>query len=207
LTRLHAFEIAGAALLVLLVIQILRPIAPAKRMALFEREAIDTLHTLAAAQETYRSRSGAYGFLPDLLAAEPPLLERRASPWAVGIHEIAGTGYLFRVYLPDRAGRGVPADQSGEVDREFAGRYFGVLAWPQRYDATGQRTFYLHHTETLHYTENLGIPYDGLRSVPSWDAGLRDGSLGMISPPAEDRSHGMDAKIWEVLDGESGGRP
>jgi len=166
-----------------------------------EAAVIQALRNLSSAEELVRTRAvldldgngvPEYGFLGEVTGLTPlrgsgDLL----SPVSrIGFVDVDADGlstqkgYLFRLYLPDAGGVGVPetATTVGTVDPILASSYYTVLAWPQIYGSSGQRTFFLNQSGEIVAT--VAPDYSGKSSMPPANAALIGVSGGVIATSA-----------------------
>jgi hypothetical protein len=125
----------------------LQPEWDAQNMADREQAAIDALHKIYAAIDTYQK---AFEKLPETLAQLGPAPKEGISPDAAGLISaelVAGTvnGYTLRY-------RVVPAG-AGNVDTEFE-----LAATPTEYGKGGKRSFYMSETGKLRGADKMGAP-------------------------------------------------
>jgi hypothetical protein len=85
-------------------------------------------------------------------------------------------------------------------DPALSQKVWCLYAWPVRFGVTGRRVFFTNERGRIYQTENLGEPYEGAHSVPSWDSAFRDPSEGMTGRVVSTARHGSDGRIWELLE-------
>lgn len=127
------------------------------RVARADRALAEAL-AVRAAQREFHGRTGAYGWLAELVEAGL-LPGRTLHKDAQGPHLEAG-GYRIEVLLPMRGGQGteqVPLVGQGEgvVDRALRRRHFAVVARPGGPEPRGYRTFYVDEGEALWVSEGV----------------------------------------------------
>jgi hypothetical protein len=125
----------------------LQPEWDAQDMADREEGAIEALHKICAAIDTYQK---AFEKLPETLAQLGPAPKEGISPDAAGLlsaEMVAGTveGYSVRY-------RVVPAG-AGNVDTQFE-----LAATPTEYGKGGKRSFYMSETGKLRGADKMGAP-------------------------------------------------
>ena len=125
----------------------LQPEWDAQDMADREEGAIEAMHKICAAIDTYQK---AFEKLPETLAQLGPAPKEGISPDAAGLlstEMVAGTveGYTLRY-------RVVPAGP-GNVDTQFE-----LAATPTEYGKTGKRSFYMSETGKLRGADKTGAP-------------------------------------------------
>jgi type II secretory pathway pseudopilin PulG len=205
------------------------------RLQANEATAAETLAVIARAQDQFRAAKrldldgdgkGEFGFLKELSGAtglrttpdggrvgdvlKPPALSSIFRLLdAHGSH--ARSGYLYRVFLPDARGDGVPETElfpvDGMVDPVLAARTWCCYAWPTRHATSGERTFFVNeagtqlHVDSPRYSDpgrigpaNCGGAFEkgagalssilGAPAVGTVGATARSGSPSSSSPPA-----------------------
>lgn len=198
--RIRYFEILSLAVLASMIYWVVAARPRVEAIAESEAKAVEWLERIAIAQQQWHDATGEYAFLSELLEGTkdtPAALDVRAESLSTGRYLLPGSGYVFRSFLPAGTEPVADGDAIGP-DPEERKEAYGVYAWPLRYGATGKRTLFLHGGE-IFQTENRGIPYDGERCEPRWDAAMRDASLGLTGDAVDDQAHGSDTKIWERL--------
>jgi hypothetical protein len=111
-------------------------------------------------------------------------------------------GYLFRIFLPDLRGEGLPELPRGGASADVYPRRAEVLwcayAWPQRYDTTGRRTFFANQSGSILSTEDLD--YSGEDAVIPAGSALAFGRpiQSMLGPMAIGEP-ARDGNIWRSV--------
>jgi prepilin-type N-terminal cleavage/methylation domain-containing protein len=122
-------------------------------------------------------------------------------------------GYYFKIYLPDVTDPntnlipGLPETGAVGVGGQDSGATFPdpdnceviwcCYAWPVSPESTGNRAFFINQEGDLLQTlnnegnTNVAIPYDGLTSVPTYDAAFSD----MVGDPNANALTGMGAAL------------
>ena len=110
--------------------------------------------------------------------------------------EATRNGYLYRIYLPDSAGRGVGEPRSGfeasMVDADLAETTWCLYAWPEDYGSTGTRTYFTNQGGDVMWTD--ARPYSGTGSGPAADAAFVD--AGRITGGVAFGT-GADGNVWK----------
>jgi prepilin-type N-terminal cleavage/methylation domain-containing protein len=180
-----------------------------------EAAVIQVLRSVSSAQELVRTRAvldldgnglSEYGFLGEVTGLNPlrgsgDLLSPAAR---IGFVDVDANGfgeqkgYLFRLYLPDAGGAGVPetATTLTNVDPIRAASFFTVLAWPQIYGSSGQRTFFLNQSGEIVAT--VDPDYSGKSGAPPANAALVGVTGGVIATNslATSGQTGADGNRW-----------
>jgi hypothetical protein len=125
----------------------LQPEWEAQDMAAREEAAIEAMHKICAAIDTYRK---AFEKLPDSLAQLGPAPKEGISPEAAGLLKddlVSGTvqGYTLRYRI-------LPAGAGG-VESQFE-----LVAMPAEYGKTGKRSFFMNDTLKLRGADKSGAP-------------------------------------------------
>lgn len=194
-----------------------------------EAAAIASLRRIVAAQDAFvtephvdvnRDGRGEYGLLRELTgrntlrytadASEgsrrlvPPLLPRSFGAADVN-YEVVRAGYRFRVMLPGVAGIGIPEASRGGlisvVDSELAATSWCCYAWPDRYDVTGKRTFFVNELREI--TATNSARYSGpwaVGTAASAGAAFKAGGLATkITGQVANGATGRDGFMWRAL--------
>ena len=114
---------------------------------------------------------------------------------------ITRSGYIFQVFLPDSAGRGIPeadADGLGAVspDSDHAERQWCCYA--SSFGVSGQRTFFVNQDGEVLRTRNKTKRYNGTASVPSFDAAFMKRSRAGLASSVAANTSGHDHQFWIV---------
>jgi len=180
-----------------------------------EAAVIQALRDVASAQELVRTRAlldldgdglSEYGFLGEVIGVAP--LRGRGELLApaprIGFVDVdtegfsEQKGYLFRLYLPDSGGVGLPETPFtlGNVDPVRAASFFTVVAWPREYGSSGQRTFFLNQSGEIVAT--VDPTYSGKSSAPPANAALIGVTGGVIATNrlATGGQIGVDGNRW-----------
>lgn len=199
----------------------------AARVRANESATIQMLKTILTTQQrikvgreidTDRDSAGEYGFLQELggtrgirigsptASGEGPL---RITPLSTfGMVEPDGimnrSGYLFRVYLPGAAGAWLgedgPQDPYPPVSSNWAEGYWAIYAWPQSYEYSGIRTFFLNQNGDILGCSNR-TRYSGRGGAPAPTAVL-DAAAAMrtsMNHSVAVSSTGVDGNFWTVI--------
>lgn len=114
--------------------------------------------------------------------------------------EMLRNGYYYRIYLPDAAGDGLVELAGGgaalPVDPQNAEAGWCVYAWPQKYDTTGRRCFFVNQGGDVLFSENPRYEGPGAPIFPGAafeGTGVSNHILGI---PAANRV-GRDGGEWK----------
>jgi len=133
-----------------------------------EAAAMASLHALATAQAQFQASVrcdqdgdgiGEYAFFSEMTGSRtmreevtltPPVLSQTFRKCA-GDGVVIRGGYRFRIYLPDENFEGVRevSSEAGRVDPDSAEAAWACIAWPDRYGASGCRSFRINQEGTL----------------------------------------------------------
>jgi prepilin-type N-terminal cleavage/methylation domain-containing protein len=133
-------------------------------------------------------------------------------------------GYYFKMYLPDltNAGdiQGVAEDGAVGIGGSSGGAFpdsnncevmWACYAWPVEAEATGNRSFFINHEGDLLQTlnneagNNVVIHYEGLASVPAFDAAYDVGGGGGLTGMGANlgiAAQGLvanDGNVWTIV--------
>jgi prepilin-type N-terminal cleavage/methylation domain-containing protein len=189
------------------------------RLTANETTAISTLRSIISAQAQFQTRGladedfdglgeyGTFGEMSGLVGVragrllQPSVLSTAFR--AVDVNgQISRSGYLYRLYLPDPAGDGLPEVAGGGapagVDADLAESIWCVYAWPTDYGQSGVRTFFVNHAgEILAADSNA---YTGPGGPPQPGAALLAGGLATsITGPLASGTIGRDAFVWRTV--------
>jgi prepilin-type N-terminal cleavage/methylation domain-containing protein len=183
------------------------------RMAANETAAIATLRTVASAQATFLQRArvdvdadgrGEYGGFLELSAAVAGRASGTAAPAVLSgafrvldaNGEMAKSGYLFRVFLPDAAGAGVGEPQAGftpaMVNADSCESVWCAYAWPVNYQQSGLHTFFVNQAGDVLASECAD--YSGAGKGPAPESAFRN--AGTITGPTAVFATGRDGGYW-----------
>jgi prepilin-type N-terminal cleavage/methylation domain-containing protein len=167
-----------------------------------------------AGTASLRESDGAGGTAVAAAAAEalaPPMLSG-----ALGIVDGNGrvnrSGYLFAMWLPSTgiapvgvaeaanggSGAGAPPVAPDPDNSEVI---WACYAWPQNYQQTGNRAFFVNQDGDILQTNNRDLNYDGAVTVPAFDAAYTTAN-DMASPTANAAVAALaanDGGVWTVL--------
>ena len=110
------------------------------------------------------------------------------------------SGYVFRIYLPDPNGIGVPENGGGGITPEtlspdLAEGYWCCYAWPAKQGTTGRRTFFVDAGADILFTEApdySGIGCAAIRAGNAYQSGNGDSITGHSAVG----TIGADGNIW-----------
>jgi len=132
--------------------------------------------------------------------------------------EVARSGYVFKMYLPDAVAAGdipgIPETGATELGGATTGNFpdpdnceilWCCYAWPETAEATGNRAFFVNQEGDLLQTANNGgagntaVFYDGFDNGPAYDAAYST----MAGDPNPNALTGMGASLGITAMGES----
>lgn len=184
-----------------------------------ETTAIATLRTLLSAQAQFQSRGladtdldgvGEFGSIGEMSAVVgvrggrtlmPPVLSSSFRS-INGNGEVAGHGYLYRLFLPDITGAGLGEVAGGGspagIDPDLCETTWCCYAWPGNYEMSGQRTFFISQAGEIIATDDSN--YSGPGSFTNPGSALRaPGSLGSITGVLATGVTGRDGNFWRQV--------
>jgi hypothetical protein len=177
-----------------------------------EAAAIATLQNLISAQAHIQASglidgdadgNGEYGGFREMTGAARGRMHRPLLPPILsgafrslnGNGEATRSGYLFRIYLPDREGYGVGEPERGftdeMVDPQACERAFCCYAWPQEAGRTGVRAFFTNQEGDILFTD---ATYSGTGAGPRSDAAFLQADS--IMGPKASGGRGADGNQW-----------
>jgi hypothetical protein len=115
--------------------------------------------------------------------------------------EVSRSGYLFAIFLPDTAGKGVPEIASGgigagTVDPDIAETTWCAYAWPTNYGNTGNRTFFVNQGGDIVATEDE--TYNGTGAGPASNSAFSgDAGTDTITGQTATGATGRDTNFWK----------
>jgi type II secretory pathway pseudopilin PulG len=118
---------------------------------------------------------------------------------------VSRSGYLFQLFLPDGAGRGVPEAQNGgmgnAVDPDNCEVFWCCYAWPSDAGSTGNRVFFINQDGDIWQFANRSGGYSGTAAAPPWSAAFAAGGLDMGAQVANGAAgtNGQDGNTWTSL--------
>ncbi|MEE8107416.1 MAG: DUF2950 family protein [Planctomycetota bacterium] len=182
-----------------------------------ETAAIATMRMLLSAQAQFQTRSiadedrdglGEYGTLAEMSAAvtirggattiQPPVLSTAFRTVTVN-GEVSRSGYFFKVWLPDSSGDGLGEVAGGgadpAVDSELSEVSWCAYAWPNVYEQTGIRSFYVSaRGDILTATDST---YSGSGAFTNPGAALvAPGSATSMTGGIANNATGRDGNFW-----------
>jgi hypothetical protein len=114
--------------------------------------------------------------------------------------EVARSGYVFAVYLPDVAGGGLPEAANGgadpSVDADLAETTWCCYAWPANAGSTGRRTFFVNQGGDIVATEDPG--YSGSGGGPDPESSF-SGAGATITGNVATGMTGRDGNFWRQV--------
>lgn len=191
-----------------------------------EKAVIGTLRTLISGQAALRSSGkidlnrngvGEYGYLAELSGSmslrggypplDPPLLSAAFRNVAAGT--VVRSGYVFRMFLPDSDGIGIPeADDGGEQassppDAVMSETFWTCYAWPVTFGVSGRRAFFANQQGEILAAANDTQQYSslvGLGNSPTPEAAfLSAATAGAITGPTAVGTLGVDGERWLIV--------
>ncbi|MGH7820370.1 MAG: prepilin-type N-terminal cleavage/methylation domain-containing protein [Candidatus Binatia bacterium] len=189
----------------------------ASRMLANETTAIATLRTIIACQSQFQRRAiadedrdgwGEYGTFGEMSAAtgvrsSPTMLAPAVIPSSFRSVNAQGavvrSGYLYRMYLPDPSGTGLPETAGGGapagIGADLAETTWCCYAWPTSFQSSGVRTFFVNQGGDVLATENPA--YNGpLATLDAGSAFRAPGSSLTITGLAATGQTGRDGSFW-----------
>ena len=115
--------------------------------------------------------------------------------------QVSRSGYLYSIYLPDDAGKGLPENAGGGIDVGIVGSDVAEItwvcyAWPTSYGNTGNRTFFVSQGGDIIATEDSS--YSGINAAPAAKAGFSgDSGLDTITGQVATGQTGRDGNFWK----------
>ncbi len=191
-----------------------------------EKAVVGTLRTLVSGQASLRSsakvdmnRNGAgeYGYLAELSGGaslrggypplDPPLLSAAFQNVVTGT--VIRSGYVFRMFLPDAEGIGIPeaedgGPQSGNLpDANNSETFWACYAWPVTFGVSGRPAFFANQQGEILSTSNEAQRYNNLVGAgvaPSPEAAFLSAStVGAITGPTAVGTIGVDGQRWNIV--------
>lgn len=194
------------------------------RLSANESAAIATLKNVAAAQaqckasgaiDTNDNGAGEYGFFGELggsvavrggtVRLTPNILS--AAFGNVAASRVQRSGYVYQMFLPDPAGLGLAESPGGGdpgnvlgVDPARAEVMWCCYAWPQTFDHSGRRTFFVNHRGDLLATSGDTLPYDQAHAVvPAFGAAFVSGGTVTLTSAVAANTVASDGNRWVVV--------
>jgi prepilin-type N-terminal cleavage/methylation domain-containing protein len=202
------------------------------RLSANETAAIATLRNLASAQAQCEASgaidgdgdgTGEYGYFGELSGAQfvrafiagaqaigpnkitPPVLSGAFGNVTNSV--VSRSGYLFQMWLPDAAGKGVAEDPTGgaagsigTLSPDLCETTWAAYAWPINHGNSGNRAFFVNQQGDVLQCQNNTMKYNGLTTKPGCDAAfITGGTAGSISQPLAitgPTKTGMDGEVW-----------
>jgi prepilin-type N-terminal cleavage/methylation domain-containing protein len=181
-----------------------------------ETAAIATLRNIISAQSQFQSTAradennngvGEYGSFGELSGGvgvrggsilNPPVLS--SSFRAVNSSRVSRSGYLFQMYLPDGAGKGIAEQASGgyaagDLDADVAETTWCCYAWPANYGNTGNRTFFVNQGGDIVTCESS--TYDGPSAGPVPSSAFAGAANDTITGVTATGGTGRDGNFWK----------
>lgn len=195
----------------------MRPRLERARTRANQSAAIATLRNLISAQaqmqatariDTDRDGTGEFGGFLELSGAAPGRMGTRLAPPVlsrafseVNEHgEVTRSGYQYRIYLPDAAGRGVAEPRTGyaaiDADADLAETTWCAYAWPVDEKTGATTVFFTNQSGDVFATEDAR--YRGPGRGPAADAAFVDGGAitGAVAGPAR---KSVDGNVWKQV--------
>ena len=169
-----------------------------------------------------RDNAGEHGFLQELAGTARPRGAMHRSPerfldqdlgQASGNGVVAYKGYNYLMYLPSGSGQSPLAESKplplpAEEDADVQEKRFICFAWPQEYDRTGKRRFFITEQGKIYYSSGFvkGNPLYDEQGIPPANApmvrGAPESQYRELSAPIADlsrREASSDGMVWEPL--------
>ena len=179
-----------------------------------ETAAIATLRNIISAQAQFQSTAradenangvGEYGSFGEMSGSlgvrggsvlNPPVLSTAFR--AVNASRVSRSGYIFQIFLPDPAGKGVPEAATGGytagvLDADVSETTWCAYAWPANYGNTGNRLFFVNQGGDIVASESS--TYSGATGPASNAAftGSGDTITGLVATGQT----GRDGNLWK----------
>ncbi|MBI3819127.1 MAG: DUF2950 family protein [Planctomycetes bacterium] len=180
------------------------------RLSANETAAIATLRNLASAQAQCQASgvidgdgdgTGEYGFFAELSGSKfvrayiggaqaisptvkisPPVLSGAFGN--VAGSNVSRSGYMFRIYLPDTAGKGLAEDATGgaalnvaNILPDYCETTWCAYAWPINRGNSGKRAFFVNQQGDVLQCQNVVMSYNGTTVMPVADAAFDTASV------------------------------
>lgn len=210
-------ELMVVVTLILIVMTIAVPSLLSARLCANEAAALQTLRTICTAQAQFsrsaaadedRDASGEFGTLAELAGSAGVRGGLRKAPTDLSPSmgkvnpdgEVERSGYVFRLYLPDQNGVGVPENGGGGISpgmlgADLAEGYWCCYAWPAKQGTTGRRTFFVDAGADILFTEAPDYSGTGciaIRAGNAYQSSNGDSITGHIAVG----TIGADGNIW-----------
>jgi prepilin-type N-terminal cleavage/methylation domain-containing protein len=147
---------------------------------------------------TFGEMSGSIGVRGNAILNPPVLSTAFRTVNANG--EVARSGYLFAMYLPDAAGDGLAEVAGGgadaNVDADLAETTWCCYAWPASQGNTGNRTFFVGQGGDIVATEDQG--YSGSGGGPGPESAF-SGAGSTITGNVATGMTGRDGNFWRQV--------
>lgn len=192
----------------------------AARLSANEAATIGTLRSLVSAQAQFQSRAlvdrdldgvGEFGSVAELAGSvflrgstrfvTPAILS--SSFRAINAQgEVSGKGYLYRLFLPDASGTGLGELPNGGpaagIDEDLAESAWCLYAWPQEYQMSGVRTFFINQSGDILMTADKDYSGPGAFTHPGAafrGSGGADSITGIVATGLT----GRDGNFWRQV--------
>lgn len=191
----------------------------ASRLSANEAAVIATMRQISASQLIFRSTNvldldgnaqSEFGYLGEMSGIQPlrgtsskmlPPILNPAFGFITDHGSTTRNGYLFRLYLPNSAGEGLPELPANlnDIDPSNSALYYTCIAWPSAYGRTGQRSFFVCQTGDILTT--IDQRYSGELSAPTCNAAMRGVASGVITTHelAGGAAVGVDGNRWQPV--------
>jgi len=194
------------------------------RLSANESAAIATLKNVAAAQAQCKASgvidvndngAGEYGFFGEIggsavvrggtVRINPNILSTAFGN--VSGSRVLRSGYVYQMFLPGSAGQGLAEQPTGGdpgntlgVDPSRAEVTWCCYAWPQSYERSGTRTFFVNHRGDLLATNGAVMAYSQSASVvPAYSAANVAGASPTLASPVAANTLASDGNRWVVV--------
>lgn len=158
--------------------------------------------------------AGEYGFFGELSGRvalrggraklDPPVLSNRFGE--VVASQVRTGGYVFQMFLPDRAEQGVAEDPTGGDAGNDNGVHPGAAetlwccyAWPQDRGSSGIRTFFINQSGDVLATNGSVVAYDGSRRPCTFEVAFEGSAPLAMGSHIAANTVGRDGNTWVVV--------
>jgi prepilin-type N-terminal cleavage/methylation domain-containing protein len=192
----------------------------AARMAANETSALSTLRSVTTAESQFqralyadenRDGQGEYGYFAEMGGAVFVRgTARKATATLSGslalvnsTGEVARTGYVYRIYLPEPAGVGHRENAGGGVAAGVLSPPLAEVSWacyayPEHYGGSGNRTFFANERCEMMTTEDLRYNGTGCAFVQAGNAFLT-GNITHMTGKIAFGTKGADGNLWKAV--------
>ncbi|MEQ8764896.1 MAG: type II secretion system protein [Planctomycetota bacterium] len=221
-------ELMAVIMIIAVIASFTLPTVFSSRASANEKSVIATMRTLVTGQSALRSSAkidtnsngvGEYGYLAELSGGmtlrggfpplDPPLLSAAFRNVTDGT--VIRSGYVFRMFLPDADGIGLPEASDGgpqgganDPDAAMSETFWACYAWPVTFGVSGRVALFANQQGEILKTTNETQQYGNLVSsggnVPAPEAAfLSAGTAGAITGPTAVGTVGVDGQRWLIV--------